>query len=82
MHAPYERTPKSDQSTFAKSGIWLLVLPALVAVVLVALALGHPKTSMWISEAVQAEFGGSGAADDMPKELTAPSMQVRTVRAD
>jgi hypothetical protein len=82
MHAPYDRTPKSDQSPFAKTGIGLLVLPAVVAVALVALVLFHPKTSVWIAEAVQAEFGGTGIAEDMPKELAAPSMQARTVRAD
>ena len=79
MHAPYEKSPKSDQGTFSRIGVGLLVLPAFAAVVLVALAIMQPKASTWISEAVQAEF--SGVAGDMPKELAGPSMQVRTVRA-
>jgi hypothetical protein len=85
MHAPYDRSRKSNQSTFSRnqsafsrSGIGLLALPALIAMVLAALALVHPKASIWISEAVQAEFAGNIA--DEPSPQTAQSAApIRTV---
>jgi len=76
MHAPYDRSRKSNQSTFSRSGIGLLALPALVAMALAALALFHPKAPIWISEAVQAEFAGSIIADDTSAPPAAP---IRTV---
>ena len=78
MHAPYDRSRKSNQSAFSRSGIGRLVLLALIAMVLAALALVHPKASVWISEAVQAEFAGSIA--DKPSPQTAqPAAPIRTV---
>jgi hypothetical protein len=85
MPAPYDRSRKSNQSTFSRnqgafsrSGIGLLALPALIAMVLAAVALVHPKASIWISEAVQAEFAGS--IIDEPSPQTAQSAApIRTV---
>jgi hypothetical protein len=79
MHAPYDRSRKSNQSTFSRSGIGLLAIPALVAMVLAALALLHPKASIWISEAVQAEFAGSIIADDTSAQAARPAAPIRTV---
>jgi hypothetical protein len=56
-----------------------------MAIVLIALTIFHPRASLWISQAVQAEFGGSGIADDMPVEtVQQPGMALpmRTVRAN
>jgi hypothetical protein len=83
MPAPYDRSRKSNQSTFSRnqgafsrSGIGLLALPALIAMVLAAVALVHPKASIWIS--VQAEFAGS--IIDEPSPQTAQSAApIRTV---
>jgi hypothetical protein len=84
MHAPFDRSGKSDHGTPPRGAIGFLIFPVLVTVVLLALALAHPKASIWISQAVQAEFGGGGIADDMPMEtVQEPGMSIpmRTVRA-
>jgi hypothetical protein len=83
MHAPYDRSRKSSYRTEPKSGAGFLILPVLMAIVLVTLAIIHPRASVWISQAVQAEFGGSGIAPDVPVETAQPGMAVplHTVRA-
>jgi hypothetical protein len=85
MHAPFDRSRKSDQATEPRRGVGFIILPVLMAIVLIALTIFHPKASLWISQAVQAEFGGSGIADDMPVEtVQQPGMTVplRTVHAN
>ena len=83
MHAPHDRSRKSRDRTETKSGIGFLILPAVIALALILLATLHPKASIWISQAVQAEFGGSGVAEDVPVQAAQPGMTVplRTVRA-
>jgi hypothetical protein len=84
MHAPFDRR-KSDQATEPRGGVGFLIPLVLMAIVLIALTIFHPKASLWISQAVQAEFGGSGIADDMPVEtVQQPGMALpmRTVRAN
>src|SRR5579862_4783704 len=84
MHAPYDKQRKTSDRTEPKSGAGFLILPAVVALVLIVLATFHPKASIWISEAVQAEFGGSGVAEDMPVQTAQPDMLIpmRTVHAE
>jgi hypothetical protein len=84
MLAPYDRSHKTGNRTNRKSVIGFLILPAVVAFVLIALATAHPKASIWISEAVQAEFGGSGVAEEAPVQTAQPGMAgpVRTVHAE
>jgi hypothetical protein len=84
MHAPYDRSRKNDHGTEPRSGVGFLILPVLMAIVLITLAMVHPKASIWISQAVQAEFGGSGIALDMPVETAQPGMTLpmRTVHAE
>jgi hypothetical protein len=85
MHAPFDRSRKSDDTTSPTSGSRFLVVPVLIAIVLITLAIVSPKSSIWISEAVQAEFGGSGIAEDMPVEtVQQPGMAIpmHTVHAD
>ncbi|MGA2058295.1 MAG: hypothetical protein ABSG88_23700 [Bradyrhizobium sp.] len=83
MHAPYDRSRKGSTRTEPKSGAGFLILPVLMAIALITLAIVHPKASVWISQAVQAEFGGDGIALDMPVETAQPGMTapVRTVNA-
>jgi hypothetical protein len=84
MHAPFDRSRKSDHATGPRSGVGFIILPLLMAIVLITLAIVHPKASTWISQAVQAEFGGSGIADDMPVQtVQQPGMAIpmRTVNA-
>ena len=84
MHAPYDRSRKSSYRTEPKSGIGFLILPTIVAIALIVLVAVSPKASVWISEAAQAEFGGSGIAQDMPVETAQPGMTapLRTVNAN
>jgi hypothetical protein len=83
MHAPYDRSRKSSYRAEPKSGIGFLILPTIVAMVVIVLAAVNPKAPVWISEAVQAEFGGSGTALDMPVETAQPgtATPLHTVRA-
>ena len=66
MHAPFDRSREIDHSAKPGSGVGFFILPVLMAIVLITLAIAHPKASIWISQAMQAEFGGSGFVDDMP----------------
>ena len=84
MHAPYDKQRKTNHRVEPKSGAGFLILPVIVALVLIVLATFHPKASIWISEAVEAEFGGSGTAEDMPVQTVQPGMSIpmRTVHAE
>jgi len=84
MHAPFDRSRKSDDTTSRASGSRFLIVPVLIAIVLLTLAIISPKSSIWISQAVQAEFGGSGIAEDMPVETAQPGMTIpmHTVHAN
>ena len=79
MHGQFEKPRRKDHLR-DDGGLRFLVVPVVVGVALVALALMHPKSSIWISQAVQAEFGGFGVAADVAKQ---PDMAIpmRTVRA-
>jgi hypothetical protein len=87
MHAPPDRSPKDSHRTEPKSGglesgsLGFFILPAIVLFVLVTLAIAYPKSSIWISQAVDAEFGGGGFAADPPVETVQPGMAIpmRTV---
>jgi len=83
MHAPNDKQRKTSDRTEPKSAAGFLILTAIVALVLIVLVTAHPKASIWISQAVQAEFGGYGIADDMPVQTAQPGMAapVRTVGA-
>ena len=83
MHAPNDKQRKANYRAEPKSGAGFLILTAIAALVLIVLATFHPKASIWISQAVQAEFGGYGIADDMPVQTAQPDMAIpmRTVHA-
>ena len=83
MHAPNDKQRKTSDRIEPKGRAGFLILPAIVALVLIVLASFHPKASIWVSEAVQAEFGGYGTADGMPLQTAQPDMAapVRTVGA-
>jgi hypothetical protein len=62
--------------------VGFFALPILVVIALIGLALAQPAASKWISEAVQAEFGGGNLTPEIaPVELARPAMQIRTVTA-
>ena len=82
MHAPYDRSRKSSYRGEPKEGLGFLLLPTIVAFALIALIVVYPKSSVWISQAVEAEFGG-GFAADTPVQTAQPGMAIpmRTVDA-
>jgi hypothetical protein len=83
MHAPYDRSGKSGYRGKPKEGLGFLLLPTIVAFVLITLIVVYPKSSVWISKAVEAEFGAGGSAADMPVRTAEPGMTIpmRTVDA-
>jgi hypothetical protein len=83
MHAPPDRSPQGSHRTESKSGGLIFILPAIALFVLVALAISYPKSSIWISQAVEAESGIGGVAADTPVETAQPGMTIplRTVHA-
>ena len=84
MHAPYDRSGKGRYRIEQNIGAGVLILPAVVAIVLITLAVVHPKSAVWISQAVEAEFGGVGVADDTPVETARPpgvTAPVQTIHA-
>ena len=80
MHGSLDRSDENRNRTDRNWSIGLFVVPVLVVIALVALAIIKPVASIWISEAVQAEFVGPNSPV-APTELARPAMQIRTVKA-
>ena len=84
MHAPFDRSNKSDTANPGR-GNGFLIIPALIVIVLVTLTITRPNdVSRWINESVEAEFIGGGTADDAPTQVARPDMATpeRTVLAN
>jgi hypothetical protein len=81
MHGSLNRSDEKRSRTDRGWSIGFLALPVLIVIALVALAVIKPAASIWISEAVQAEFVGMTSPGAVPKELAQPAMQIRTVKA-
>jgi hypothetical protein len=82
MHGSFDRPSESGNRTQRSWSIGFFAFPILVAIALIGLALAQPAASNWISEAVQAEFGGGNLTPEIaPVEMAKPAMQIRTVRA-
>jgi hypothetical protein len=83
MHGRFDRSGGTDKASAGYSSIRLIVIPALLAVALVALAIKQPDVSRWISEAVQAEFANNGPAQGAPAtQVAQPAREIRTVKAN
>jgi hypothetical protein len=83
MHGTFDRSGKTDKVSYGNSGIRLVVIPALLAIAVVALAIKQPDVSRWISEAAQAEFAATNVAPEAtPTELAQPAREIRTVKAN
>jgi hypothetical protein len=84
MHAPYDRSRSSNDRTEPKSGAGFLIVPVLIVLALIGLTVFHPKASLWISQAVQAEFIGDSNLNEAPTRIVQPGMELpmRTVHAD
>jgi hypothetical protein len=87
MHAPFDRSgqtrkriPESRDRFPNGSGFW--IVPILIAVALITLAIVQPKTSGWVSDAVQAEFIGNSGIADAPTQLAQPAGEPHSMTAD
>jgi hypothetical protein len=81
MHGSLNRSDEKRSRTGRSWSIGFFALPVLIVIALVALAVIKPAASIWISEAVQAEFVGMTSPSAVPKELAQPAMQIRAVKA-
>jgi hypothetical protein len=65
MHGTLERPGKADKPIELSPVIRFLLIPALLAIAVVALAINQPDVSRWISDAAQAEFANTGPAPEI-----------------
>jgi hypothetical protein len=82
MHGSFDRPGQSGDRTQRSWRVGFFAFPILLVIALIGLVVAQPVASRWISEAVQAEFGGGDLAPEIaPVQLAKPTMQIRTVRA-
>jgi hypothetical protein len=82
MHGSFDRSGQSGDRTQRSWSIGFFAFPILLVIALIGLVIAQPAASRWISEAVQAEFGGGNLTPEIaPVQLAKPTMQVRSVRA-
>jgi len=80
MHGSFDRSGESSKRFHRNSGIGLFA-PLLVVIGLIGLAITRPAASIWISQAVQAEFVGADLVPDIsPVQIAKPAMTIRTVK--
>jgi hypothetical protein len=83
MHGTFDRSGKTGKSVHPDSSLRLVVIPALLAVALVALAIMQPNASRWIAEAAQAEFAATyPVPEDAPTRFAQPADSIRSARAN
>jgi hypothetical protein len=81
-----QRSP-DDSSPPDRRFLWnwtagILAVHGVIVLVLVGLVLSYPAASVWIAQAVQAEFVGNQPPVAGPTQIARPGTQMRTVRAD
>ena len=81
MHGSFDRPGESGNRMQRSWSIGFFAFPILLVIALIGLVIAQPAASRWISEAVQAEFGGGNLTEIAPVQLAKPTMQIRTVRA-
>ena len=78
MHGTIDRVGKNNNRIHQSWSVGFFAIPVFLVLALIGLAMFQPAASVWISEAVQAEFAGSIA--DKPSPQTAqPAAPIRTV---
>jgi len=82
MHGSFDKPSESGNRMQRSWSIGFFAFPILLVIALIGLVIAQPAASRWISEAVQAEFGGDNLTPEIgPVQLAKPTMQIRTVRA-
>ena len=80
MHGSFDRPGQSEDRTLRSWSIGFFAFPVLLVIALAGLALAQPAASKWISDAVQAEFGGGNLTPAVaPVRLAKPALQMGTV---
>ena len=82
MHGSFDRPGQSENRTQRSWSVGFFAFPILLVIALIGLVVAQPVASRWISEAVQAEFGGGNLTPEIaPVQLAKPAMQIRSVSA-
>jgi hypothetical protein len=82
MHGNFDKSGESNNRIGRGWGIGFFAMPVLLVIALIGLAVARPDVSIWISEAAQAEFVGTGLVRDVaPTQLAQPGPVTRTVKA-
>jgi hypothetical protein len=82
MHGSLDRSGKSNNRIDRGWAIGFFAVPVLLVIGLIGLAITHPVVSIWISDAVQAEFVGADVVPAVaPTQLARPGPVTRTVKA-
>jgi len=85
MHGTFEqpRETRDNKSVYRNKSIAFLALPVLMAIAVIGLAIVNPSVSVWISQAAQAEFGGSVVMPDAaPTQLARPASDLGNAKAN
>jgi hypothetical protein len=83
MHGSFDRIGRNHHRIPSGWSIGFFALPVALLVTLVGLAMFQPSASIWISDAVQAEFTGTNPVrEPAPTQLARPAGHVQTVRVN
>jgi hypothetical protein len=83
MHRPADRSGNTDRTIYANSSLRFVVIPAILSVLMAALAMTQPDVSRWMMESVQAEFAPSGPLPEAaPTQLAQPAKETGSVKAN
>ena len=83
MHGTIDRVGKNNNRIHQSWSVGFFAVPVLLILALIGLAIFQPAASVWISEAVQAEFSGTDIAPQVaPTQLARPAGESRTARVN
>ncbi len=83
MHGTFDRLDKNDNRIHQSWSAGFFAVPVLLVLALIGLAVFQPAASVWISDAVQAEFTGTNMAPQVaPTQLAQPAGETRAARVN
>ena len=83
MHGTIDRVGKNNNRIHQSWSVGFFAIPVFLVLALIGLAMFQPAASVWISEAVQAEFSGTDIAPQVaPTQLARPAGESRTARVN
>jgi hypothetical protein len=81
QRSPNDLKPSDRRFSWSWTG-GILAVHGIILLVTISLILSYPAASVWISQAVEAEFVGNPPPVIVPTQIAQPRGQVRTVRTD